>query len=366
MINTKKFEKLFGFKMRNPEAKLSQVYCDLALAIQEVTEEIILKLAKHAQIITGEKNLCLAGGVALNCVANSRLKRENIFSDIWIQPASGDAGGALGAALAYYYSFDTNNRETRIADGMKGSFLGPSYTDIEIIKILRDLNIHFSSHTQKELCDAVSARIDLGEVVGWFQGKMEFGPRALGSRSILADARSPEMQKKLNLKIKYREGFRPFAPSCLLEDTKEYFVGGFSSPYMLLIDHIRPLLRSTSPENHQNLSVDDRLYFKRSPLPAITHLDYSARLQTVDQERNPLYHKLISAFKARTGCGMIVNTSFNVRGEPIVCMPIDALKCFFQTEMDVLAIGTFLIEKKNQLPEVIKAFQEKSTVFTPD
>lgn len=367
MIDGKKWEQLFGIPARPAEAKLTQVYCDLALAIQQVTEEIILKLARHARELTGESSLCLAGGVALNCVANGVLKREGIFKNIWIQPAAGDAGGAIGAALAYYYSFKNNERKNQKQDGMQGSYLGPSFSKEEIKSLLDLEKISYREYKEdSELCSASAQLLDEGQVVGWFQGRMEFGPRALGSRSILADARSPEMQKKLNLKIKFREGFRPFAPSCLIEDAEKYFMGGDASPYMLLVDHLRPQLRQELPPDYAEMSIDDRLYFVRSNVPAITHLDFSARVQTVNSDTNPLYHRLIWAFKERTGVGLIVNTSFNVRGEPIVCSPGDAVNCFFQTEMDALAIGPFILEKKNQSESVINSFKQRKSAFKLD
>lgn len=348
MINEKWYS-LFQSKPRKEEEKLTQVYCDLALAIQEVIEEVILKLAQHAKEITQETSLCLAGGVALNCVANSVLKKSKIFDHIWIQPAAGDAGGALGAALAFYYAHPNKVRVIEPMDSMKGSYLGPTFSPTQIQNALLEKDLIIEKVTSNEiLCDKVAKLISEGDIVGWFQGSMEYGPRALGNRSILADPRSPEMQKKLNLKIKYREGFRPFAPSCLEEDVHLYFDQQYSSPYMLLIDHVKDEHRYPLSENYEYLSIDERLYFKRSNLPCITHLDYSARLQTVSQVRNPLYHELISAFKKKTGVSMIVNTSFNVRGEPIVCTPEEALNCFFQTEMDVLVLGNFIIEKRKQ------------------
>lgn len=365
MVNRAKWESLFGLPLREAESALTQPYCDLALAIQQVTEEIVLKLAKTAKQITGENYLCLAGGVALNCVANGVLKREGLFKDIWIQPAAGDAGGAPGAALAYYYAHKKHSRTVGPEDGMNGSYLGPEFSSTEIREELVAKNIHFRE-LKADLCDETARLIDDGQVVGWFQGRMEFGPRALGGRSILADPRSPDMQKKLNLKIKYREGFRPFAPSALAEDAATLFQNGWPSPYMLLVDQVHPNLCRELPSDYQDWSLDKRLYFIRSELPSITHLDFSARVQTVHKETNPLYHELISAFKKRTGLGVVVNTSFNVRGEPIVGSPDDALRCLFQTEMDALALGPFLIEKKNQDEAVIQHYRQLKRAFALD
>ncbi len=365
MVKTKKWEQLFGFAPRTEHMPLEQHFCDLALAIQEITEEVVLKLAQTAKSITGEKNLCLAGGVALNCVANSAIKRSGLFDEIWVQPASGDAGGALGAALAYYYSFK-NPRTVLSTDSMKGSFLGPEFSSSEILERLNFYKVNFSNLEDSQLCERVAQLLNEGQIVGWFRGKMEFGPRALGARSILADPRNPEMQKRLNLKIKYREGFRPFAPSVLFEDSKTYFSEGYDSPYMLLIDHVKNSLQNKKPSNYDDWKLNDKLYFNRSSLPSITHLDYSARVQTVNTGTNPIYHKLIEAFKSITGVGMLVNTSFNVRGEPVVGSPEDALRCFFNTEMDALALGEFLIEKKHQKNETIEYFKKSYTSFTPD
>ena len=366
MVNHSNWEKLFGIPARQAESPLTQAYCDLALAIQQVTEEIVVKLARTARAITGEPNLCLAGGVALNCVANGVLMREKIFDHIWIQPAAGDAGGAPGAALAYYYAQPQKTRPSPIEDGMQGSYLGPEFSPEEIQLLLRNENVVFEELEPSALCARSAELLSQQQVVGWFQGRMEFGPRALGGRSILGDPRAPDMQKKLNLKIKYREGFRPFAPSVLAEDAKELFEGGWASPYMLLVDQVRPQLRKPLPSDYQDWPLDKRLYFLRSTLPSITHLDYSARVQTVHRDTNPLYHNLITHFKALTGVGVVVNTSFNVRGEPIVGSPHDALRCLFQTEMDALAIGPFLIQKKNQSPTLLADWKEKPSAQALD
>ena len=350
MTNDKAWRELFGFPPRPPEAELTSQYCDLALAIQQITEDAVVKMARHAQKLTGSKNLCLAGGVALNCVANGRVKLARIFDGLWIQPAAGDAGGALGAALAAHHIYSGQERRAsgNGIDAMRGSCLGPEYSEAQIEAAAARLGAAGEKLQYAALLSKTAELLDKGFVVGWFQGRMEWGPRALGNRSILGDARNPGMQKKLNLKIKYREGFRPFAPSALAEDAAEYFENGFSSPYMLLIDYVKPGLRNPLPEGYHQRPLKEKLYFQRSSLPAITHLDYSARLQTVHKETNPRYHALISAFKAWTGCGTIVNTSFNVRGEPIVMTPEDAWNCFMGTEMDYLVMGNFLFDKSRQ------------------
>lgn len=367
MVNRPKWEHLFGFPLRPPEAPLSQEYCDLALAIQEVTEEIVLRLAKTARELTGEKYLCLAGGVALNCVANGALKREKIFEDVWIQPAAGDAGGAPGAALAYYYAHDKHKRLPPQKDGMSGSYLGPEHSSDEILELLEKENVQFEHvPDEQELCQQAAQLLSQELVVGWFQGRMEFGPRALGGRSILGDPRAADMQKKMNLKIKYREGFRPFAPSVLAEDAGELFEGGWPSPYMLLVDLVKPRLRRPLPADSQQRSIDQRLYHLRSELPSITHLDFSARVQTVHKETNPLYHRLISEFKKISGYGAVVNTSFNVRGEPIVGSPLDALRCFFQTEMDVVILGHYIIKKGSQTEQVLTQWKTLPTARALD
>lgn len=342
--------KIFGFKNRLPESEIEQYHCNLAFAIQKVTEEILLKMVATAKALTGSENLCLAGGVALNCVANKKILDSGLFKNIWIQPASGDAGGALGGALAVYYIYFDKEREiSGEMDSMSGSYLGPSFFDFEIEAMAAKYGaIYHKVSGEDELCNKVAEIINNGKVVGWFQGRMEWGPRALGNRSIIADARNSEMQKKLNLKIKYRESFRPFAPSVLWEDCRDFFALDCPSPYMLLIADVKKERRKKVPDNYHELPLREKLYYLRSDVPAITHLDYSARLQTVHKETNPLYHKLISAFKKLTGYGVIVNTSFNVRGEPIVCSPEDAYKCFMRTEMDYLVIGNYIFEKSQQ------------------
>jgi len=350
MVKDQKWAKLFGFPRRKPEADLEQHHCNLALAIQQITEEIVLKMAKEAKKLTGSDNLCMAGGVALNCVANGKLLESGIFKNIFIQPAAGDAGGALGAALSSNYLYFENHRKPdEVNDSMQGAFLGPDYSEKEIELMSRKAKaIYRIVNEFDELSSEIAEKISEGNVVGWFQGRMEFGPRALGNRSILGDARNPEMQKKLNLKIKYREGFRPFAPSVLSEDIEEYFNLKTKSPYMLLVSPINKKHRFELPEKYFDMPIWDRLYYQRSDVQSITHLDFSARIQTVHKETNPRYWELISAFKQKTGYGLVVNTSFNVRGEPIVCTPYDAYRCFMSTEMDYLVINNFVFCKTEQ------------------
>lgn len=350
MTQNKKWEALLGFPRREAEAELQAVHCNFALAIQQVTEEIVLKMAREAKKLTGSDNLCMAGGVALNCVANGKLQNANIFKEVYIQPAAGDAGGALGAALAgYHIYFQQDRKVSEEMDGMSGSYLGPEFSDLEIRLTAKKYKAAFDyAENVADLSEQVAGILAEGNVVGWFQGKMEFGPRALGNRSILGDARNPEMQKKLNVKIKYRESFRPFAPSVLAEDKDKYFKIKGNSPYMLLVQPINEEIRLPVPENYAAANMRDKLYYQRSTLPAITHIDFSARIQTVHKATNPRYWHLISAFKEKTGIGLVVNTSFNVRGEPIVCTPEDAYRCFMRTEMDYLVLGNFIFDKKKQ------------------
>ena len=349
MVREEKWQELFDLAPRSPEGELLLEHCDLALAIQRVTEEIVLNMAQEAKNLTGAKNLCLAGGVALNCVANGKLIRRGLFEDIWIQPAAGDAGGALGAAYCAYHIYDNQARLSTGQDKMQGAYLGPEFSETDIARVAQKYKAPYRrSATFDELCAQVAELLDTGQVVGWFQGRMEFGPRALGNRSILGDARNPEMQKKMNLKIKFREGFRPFAPSVLIEESSHYFDLNGPSPYMLLIADVKDDRKKPLPPDYQSLPWREKLYFLRSDLPAITHIDYSARLQTVHQDTNPRYWQLIKKFQDRTGYGVIVNTSFNVRGEPIVCTPEDAYRCFRRTEMDYLVMGDFLFDKKEQ------------------
>ena len=350
MVNERRWQQLFGIPARASESEISQAYMDMALAIQEVTEEIILRLACSARHITGSKNLVLAGGVALNCVANGKLLRSGIFDNMWIQPAAGDAGGAVGAAYAVWHIHQGNERKLNgHCDGMKGSYLGPEFSSKEINWTLKRYDAKARYYDDFGVLAAdVAAKLVEGNVVGWFQGRMEFGPRALGNRSILGDARNPEMQKRMNLKIKYREGFRPFAPSVLEEDIQEHFDLDRESPYMLLVTQVQEQKKIPLPAGYDGQALYDRLYFLRSDLPAITHIDYSARIQSVSRDTNPRYWELINEFKKATGYGVIVNTSFNVRGEPIVCTPEDAYRCFMRTDMDYLVMGDYVLDKKEQ------------------
>ncbi len=350
MVNEKKWEALFGFKTRKPEDELLQHHCNLGLAIQHITEEAVLLMAEEAKKLTGSKNLCLAGGVALNCVSNGKLQKSGIFENVFIQPAAGDAGGALGAALAANYIYYKQPREVNYtSDAMKGSYLGPTFSDLEVELMAKKYNARYTYFRDfAPLAEETAKLLASENVIGWVQGKMEFGPRALGGRSILGDPRSSEMQKKLNLKIKYRESFRPFAPSVLAEDVKEYFDYDGISPYMLLVHPVADAIKKELPEGYDDMNLRDKLYHLRSDLPSITHIDYSARIQTVHPETNPRYHELISSFKKLTGTGVVINTSFNVRGEPIVMTPNDAYRCFMRTEMDYLVVGNFLFSKKDQ------------------
>jgi carbamoyltransferase len=350
MTNDKKWEKLFGLSRVEPDGDLDQEYWNLAYAIQKVTEEIVIKMSTEAKSITGSNNLCLAGGVALNCVANGKLIKKNIFKDIFIQPAAGDAGGALGAAqMAHYMYYNSKRESSNGRDLMKGAFLGPEYSNKEAIIIFKKYKANYKKYNDFEtLCKDSAKLIRDGNVIGWFQGRMEFGPRALGNRSILGDARNLDMQKKLNLKIKYREGFRPFAPSVMIEYVNDYFDSFISSPYMLLVADVKDSVRKEIPKNYYELDLWDRLYLERSELQAITHVDFSARVQTVHKETNLKYWQLINSFKELTNYGVIVNTSFNVRGEPIVCTPDDAYRCFMRTEMDYLVINNYLLCKIDQ------------------
>lgn len=350
MIKKIKWKELFGFPTKMPEEEIKQCHCNLAYAIQNVIEEIILKMVIETKRITGLKRLCYAGGVALNCVANTKLLNANIFSEIYIQPAAGDAGGALGAAqVANYIYFNQERSVVHNENIMQGTFLGPKYTDLDIKKALYKLGANFQFVDDfNNICSSVAELIAEGNIVGWFQGRMEFGPRALGNRSILGDARNPGMQKKLNLKIKKREGFRPFAPSILLEDYSKYFNELIESPFMLFNTTIIEEKRYVLPEDFKEKELLERLYFIRSDVPAITHLDFSSRVQTVTKEVNPKFWLLLNTFKSNTGCSLLINTSFNVRGEPIVCSPEDAYKCFMRTEMDYLVIGNYIIKKIDQ------------------
>tara|TARA_R100001143_G_C3360893_1_gene135514 strand:- start:14135 stop:16000 length:1866 start_codon:yes stop_codon:yes gene_type:complete len=350
MVNEKKWSDLFGFDVVEPDGDVDQIHSNFAYATQQITEEIVLKMAAEAKRLTGSEYLCMAGGVALNCVANGKLIKEGLFKEIFIQPAAGDAGGALGAAqVVNHIYFDQPRTVEPGEDKMKGSYLGPYYSEKESIHSFRKHQAEYRKVDDfEDLCGEVSEILADGSVVGWFQGKMEFGPRALGNRSILGDARNNEMQRKLNLKIKYREGFRPFAPSVLAENSKDYFDLDVPSPYMLLIAEVKESRRKELPDNYFEMNMWDRLYYERSDIQSITHLDFSARVQTVHKETNPRYHKLIETFRDKTGYGLLVNTSFNVRGEPIVCTPEDAYKCFMRTEMDYLVVDNFILKKTDQ------------------
>ena len=357
-MTSEKFHQLFGGPPRSPESQLTQREMDLAASVQLVTEEIIVRIASSLAKETGEKNLCLAGGVALNCVANGVILREKIFENIWIQPAAGDAGGALGAALAVWYLHHGNSRTlSGKRDEMFGSYLGPSFSDEEIETELNASGARFEKLKQEELVKQVVDSLIHEKAVGWMQGRMEFGPRALGGRSILADPRSPLMQKQLNLKVKFRESFRPFAPSILSEHISEWFNHSGDSPYMLFVASLKAKKRLIMTEGEKGLFGIDQLNVPRSIVPAITHIDYSARIQTVHADTNPRYHAVISAFNEITGCPMVVNTSFNVRGEPIVCGPDDAFRCFMGTELDVLAIGNYLLYKEEQDPNLVNNYE---------
>jgi carbamoyltransferase len=347
----KAFERLFEGPPRKPESPVTQREMDLAKSVQVITEEVMLKTARHIHKMTGEENLCLAGGVALNCVGNGVILREGPFKDVWIQPAAGDAGGALGAALFVWYQLLNNERVVDdVHDLQYGSYLGPAYSEAQIEQFLDAHGYPYEYLRDGAVPTRVADLIAEGKVIGWFQGRMEFGPRALGSRSIIGDARNPKMQAQMNLKIKYRESFRPFAPSVLMEELEHYFELDRPSPYMLMVAYVDEKIRRKMTDGEARLWGIDKLNVVRSEVPAVTHVDYSARIQTVHKETNPLYHEMIEAFKEKTGCGVIVNTSFNVRGEPIVQSPEDAYLCFMRTEMDYLVLGPFLLDKKNQPP----------------
>ena len=359
-MTNKRFDSLFGQKRRDPKIdKLTQFHMDVASSIQKVTEDIMLKLVRSVKKEYGLKNLCLAGGVALNCVANGKILKEKIFENIWVQPAAGDAGGALGAALALWHIDQNNPRVINENDNMSGSYLGPEYSEDQIKKELSRLGAEFEILDENEIIDRTSKDLSEGNAVGWFQGRMEFGPRALGGRSILGDPRSPHMQKNLNLKVKYRESFRPFAPSILSDDLSDWFEMNSVSPYMLMVANVRKEKCIPMSENEEKLFGIDKLNVKRSSVPAITHVDYSARIQTVHKDTNSKYYKLISKFKEITGCPILVNTSFNVRGEPIVNTPEDAFNCFMGTDLDKLILGNCYLDKKKQNSDLKKDYSDK-------
>jgi carbamoyltransferase len=356
-MTSKKFDNLFGQKPRDSKKeKLTQFHMDIAASIQKVTEDIMIKLAKSLKEEFNISNLCLAGGVALNCVANGKILKEKIFDNIWVQPAAGDAGGSLGAALALWHIEQNNPRKVNLKDDMQGSYLGPEYTQSQIEEQLDRVGAKYEALNKEDLIDRASTSLSLGEVIGWFQGRMEFGPRALGSRSILGDPRSSKTQKNLNLKVKYRESFRPFAPSILREDLSEWFDISVDSPYMLMVSNINKDKMIEMSEDEKKLFGINKLNIKRSEIPAVTHVDYSSRIQTVHKETNEKYFKLIKKFKEKTSCPIVVNTSFNVRGEPIVNTPLDAFNCFMGTELDKLFIGNCYLDKKEQDPTLKKDY----------
>ena len=359
-MTNKKFDQLFKGPPRVSEAELTQKEMDIAASIQKVTEEVVIKLAKSIKQETGQNNLCLAGGVALNCVANGKLLEKKIFKNIWVQPAAGDAGGSLGAALAVYYIMLKNSRNPDAKkDSMKGSYLGPEFSNHSIRASLNQNNAVYKSYNEDDLIDLTANALSEGNAIGWMNGKMEFGPRALGARSILADPRSSSMQKQLNLKVKFRESFRPFAPCILREDLSEWFEMDVDSPYMLFVAQVTEHKRIQDSADNNLLFGIERLNLSRSEVPAVTHVDHSARVQTVHKETNPLLHKLISRFKEITGCPILINTSFNVRGEPIVQNPEDAYQCFMGTDLDILVIGNNFLDKKKQNKDLILNYQDK-------
>ena len=358
-MTNSKFDKLFGDKPRDSKKdKITQFHMDIASSIQQVTEEIMLKLAKSLKEEYKISNLCLAGGVALNCVANGKILKEKIFENIWIQPAAGDAGGSLGAALALHYIENKSERTISKADSMQGSYLGPEYSENEIKEELNKIGAVYKQLSDVDIIEKTASDLSNGKAIGWFQGRMEFGPRALGARSIIGDSRSPHMQKNLNLKVKYRESFRPFAPSVLNEDVNNWFNLNSESPYMLLVANIKDEKQVKMTEEQKKLFGIDKLNVKRSEIPAVTHVDYSARVQTVHKETNKKYYDLITKFKEKTDCPVIVNTSFNVRGEPIVNTPEDAFNCFMGTELDNLVIGNFYLEKEDQDKNLAKDYSK--------
>ena len=359
-MTNRKFSKLFGSSRRKPESdNLVQFHMDIAASIQAVAEEVILKIVKFASNEYDIPNLCLAGGVALNCVANGKIVKEKIFKEVWVQPASGDAGGALGVALSVWHQELNMQRKEIYIDQMKGAYLGPSFDDKSIEIELRKLNANYKMVDQETMLDFTAAELSKGKAVGWFQGRMEFGPRALGNRSILGDPRSSKMQKNLNLKVKFRESFRPFAPSILFEELQEWFDLDKESPYMLLVDLVNADKQIKMSEEEKKLFGIEKLNIKRSKIPSVTHVDYSARIQTVHNKTNPLYYSLIKKFREITGCPVLINTSFNVRGEPIVCTPKDAFNCFMGTNMDNLIIGNFILNKEDQDQSLLSNYKDK-------
>jgi carbamoyltransferase len=353
------FSKLFSTPVRRPDEKLSQVHMDIAASIQAVTEEVVLRLTRSLAKEGISENLCLAGGVALNCVANGKVQKDGAFKRVWVQPASGDAGGALGAALAAYHMHYNKPRVAKDSDGMAGSYLGPEFEQNDIEARLKAVGAQFEVLDEPALMDTVAQDLANGLAIGWFQGRMEYGPRALGGRSILGDARSPKMQSVLNLKVKYRESFRPFAPAVLKEDLQEWFDFDDESPYMLMVAGVKPDKRIAMTAEQEKLFGIDKLNVPRSKIPAVTHVDYSARIQTVDAKTNPRFHTVLKRFKDKTGCPVLVNTSFNVRGEPIVCTPEDAFRCFMGTEIERLAVGNCYLKKENQDPKLKLDYKDR-------
>ena len=358
-MTNNKFAKLFNMERREPENKLSQIHMDMAASIQAATEEIVLKITRFLSKEYKLVNLCMAGGVALNCVANGKILKEGLFKSIWIQPASGDAGGALGAAQAFYYQELDNKRKILKTDSMNGSYLGPKFTDDQVERELKNCGAKFKKLTSDQVIKDTAKALSEEKAVGWFQGRMEFGPRSLGNRSIIADPRSEKMQKNLNLKVKYRESFRPFAPAVLFEKVSEWFEINFESPYMLLVADVKKSRQLQMTEQQKNLFGIDKLNIKRSSIPSVTHVDYSARIQTVHKETNLIFHKLIEEFERITKYPVLVNTSFNVRGEPIVCSAIDAFNCFMGTDLDVLVCNNFILYKDNQNKDLLKDYKNK-------
>ena len=358
-MTNNKFSKLFNIERREPENKLLQIHMDIATSIQSVTEEIVLKITRFLSKEFKLPNLCMAGGVALNCVANGKILKDGLFKNIWIQPASGDAGGALGAAQVFYYQELNNERKILKSDSMKGSYLGPQFTDDQVEEDLKNCGANYKKLTSDQILKETAKLLSEDKTVGWFQGRMEFGPRSLGNRSIIADPRSEKMQKNLNLKVKYRESFRPFAPAVLFEKVSEWFEINSDSPYMLLVADIKKSKQFQMTDEQKNLFGIDKLNVKRSSIPSVTHVDYSARIQTVHKETNPMFYKLIVEFEKITKCPVLVNTSFNVRGEPIVCSVIDAFNCFMGTDLDVLVCNNFILNKNNQNKNLLNNYKNK-------
>jgi carbamoyltransferase len=359
-MTNQKFSDLFGAPVRRPDKdKLTQFHMDIASSVQAVTEEIIIKMTRSLSKEFGISNICLAGGVALNCVSNGRILRDKAFKHIWIQPASGDAGGAIGGALSVWHKELKMPRNVKSNDSMQGSYLGPKYKELDIEKEFKECKAKYEILSADEIIEVAANALESGKALGWFQGRMEFGPRSLGGRSILGDPRSDSMQKILNLKVKYRESFRPFAPAVLREDVNDWFDLNYDSPYMLLVANVRKNKLIKMSKEDESLFGIEKLNVKRSVIPAVTHVDYSARIQTVHKETNPKFHALLTKFKEKTGCPVLVNTSFNVRGEPIVCSPTDAFKCFMGTELDILICENFILLKENQDPNLIKSYKDQ-------